>query len=99
MNTSSVSLQTFRVIMKEHGANPERWPDAFKLRAKEFLEQSPDLRELLLELAMGQSPGIGDEIKAPDGLVDRIMTAALKDSRHSVAVQKSKGSGPSGSGS
>ncbi len=99
MNTSSVSLQSFRDVMKEYGANPDRWPDSFKLQAKEFLEQSPDPRDLVMELILDQSPENGDQIKAPDGLVDKIMTAALKEDSRSNGVQKPGRSGQSGSGS
>ena len=77
MTTSSLTLEAFQDLLDRRGANLESWPAPDAVAAAKLLESEPQARAALdaaraLDSALSTSP------KAPAGLADRIVTAALK---------------------
>lgn len=76
MTTSTLSLEGFRDLLARHGGDVSRWPARERAAAGTLLEQSSEAQALLAEAAQLDAH-LAVTPKAPAGLADRIVTAAL----------------------
>lgn len=70
------SLETFRDHLNRHGGDLCRWPAGHRAAARPLLDHSPEAQTMLAE-AIGLDSCIATLPKAPRGLADRIVAAAL----------------------
>lgn len=76
---SILSLDEFKDLLDRFGGDLSAWPAARRTDAKDLLDRSADARGLLDE-AVSLDASLGTMPKAPAGLSDRIVAAALKAS-------------------
>lgn len=77
MTTSILSIEGFRGLLDRHGGDLSRWPAPDRAAAALLLERSPLAQEMLAE-ATRLDTQLSATPKAPAGLADRIVAAALK---------------------
>lgn len=71
-----MQIKEFQELVDRWGSRVERWPEPQRQQAVSLLEQSEEARIILAEAA--RIEGLAKpEVKAPPGLADRIVTAAL----------------------
>lgn len=76
MTASSLSLEGFRDLLDRHGGDMAQWPASQTASAISLLDASPDARALLAQ-AQQLDASLAAAPKAPAGLADRIVAAAL----------------------
>lgn len=78
-----ISLVQFRELVEHYGAALASWPVEHRASAQALIESSDEAREILAEIAeMERALRSAPPMKAPAGLVDRIMTAARKTEKN-----------------
>lgn len=82
MTTSPLSLEGFRELLDRFGGELSRWPVRERASADALLEHSPEAQSLLAE-ALRLDACLAATPKAPAGLADRIVAAALTRDRPS----------------
>lgn len=80
MTPSILSLDGFRDLLDRHGGELSRWPAPERAAAGALLEHSPEAQTLLAEAARLEAD-LAATPKAPAGLADRIVAAALGGDR------------------
>lgn len=77
MTASTLSVEGFRDLLARHGGDVSRWPVRERAAAAPLLEHSSEAQALLAEAAQ-MDTHLATTPKAPAGLADRIVAAALK---------------------
>ncbi|MGE5517204.1 MAG: hypothetical protein ACM31D_15475 [Bacteroidota bacterium] len=80
MTASTLTLEGFRELLDRFGGELSRWPARERATADALLEHSPEARSLLAEAARLDA-ALAATPKAPAGLADRIVAAALAQDR------------------
>jgi len=69
-----MNIERFRTLVEAYGANPARWPEAERVAALLFAEQSPEARDALQEAAAFDSLlDMAETQAATRALEDRIL--------------------------
>ena len=82
MTASPLTLEGFRDLLDRHGGDLAHWPAGQVAAALALLECSPEARALL-DQAQDLDAALASPSKAPPGLGERIVAAALgQESKH-----------------
>lgn len=73
-----MNVAEFEDCIDRLGEDMSLWPDAQRVAAVELLESSDQARALLAEAEVLRNALSGSPIRAPAGLADRIVSAALQ---------------------
>lgn len=76
MTASTLTLEGFRDLLDRHGGDLAHWPAGEVASAIALIEASPEARALL-DQAQRLDATLASPPKAPPGLADRIVAAAL----------------------
>jgi hypothetical protein len=74
----AMDVATFEDLIDRLGENLSRWPDDQRLAAEQLLASSAEARTLHEEAVAVRRALAAPPVRAPQGLVDRIVTAAAK---------------------
>ncbi len=73
-----MDVATFEDLIDRLGEDLSRWPDDQRLAAVQLLASSPEARTLYEQASAVRRAMAAPPVRAPRGLVDRIVTAAAK---------------------
>ncbi|WP_426443195.1 hypothetical protein [Bradyrhizobium genosp. P] len=83
----AMDVATFEDLIDRLGEDLSRWPDDWRLPAMQLLASSAEARALYEESSMVRRALAAPPVRAPAGLVDRIVFAAAKLPREPAAPE------------
>lgn len=76
MTDHSLTVAAFAALLDTHGADLAVWPDDQRRAAEQLLAESDDAAAVLADARVLHKALKTSVIKAPEGLVDRILAAS-----------------------
>lgn len=83
----AMDVATFEDLIDRLGEDLSRWPDDQRLAAEQLLASSAEVRTLYEEASAVRRALAAPAVRAPKGLVDRIVTAAATLPREPAASE------------
>jgi hypothetical protein len=83
----AMDVATFEDLIDRLGEDLSRWPDDWRLTAMQLLASSAEARSLYEEASTVRRALAAPPVRAPAGLVDRIIFAAAKLPREPAAPE------------
>ncbi|MGF6306715.1 hypothetical protein ABIB82_000862 [Bradyrhizobium sp. i1.8.4] len=90
-----MDVATFEDLIDRLGEDLSRWPDDQRLAAVQLLASSVEARTLYEEASAVRRALAAPPVRAPKGLVDRIVTAAAKLPQEKLPQEPTAGQAPS----